>query len=75
MLEVGHVFSKNGYTLCILNVLDYNEKKYVFVAAEKEKIEYLFYEIIFTDVGYKLVEVLDEPTMFALFELVENSKE
>ena len=71
MLEIGQEFNKNGSRYCLLEILEYNLKKYVLFSVESEKIEYLFYEVFQEGKNYNFSLVTDEETKFALYEQVE----
>lgn len=71
MLEIGQIFEKNGYEFCVLDIIDYNMKKYVLFSIEAEKVEYAFYEINFINDRYNLKKIDDnlvECTLFNIFE-------
>ena len=75
MLEVGHILKKNGRTFCVLDILEFNMKKYVLFSVEDTKLEFLFYEILPSSDGYHLNLVKDDELEFKLFELVEGEKD
>ena len=73
MFEVGKVFKKNGKDYCVLDILDYNYKKYLLLSEKGEKISFDFYEITMPDNNnYELVMVNDANLNNSLFELFEN---
>lgn len=75
MFEVGQIFNRDGYEFCVLKIFDFNGKKYILFGVEKEKIEYMFYEVLYNESGYNLRKVVDDETNFALFEFVDYNKE
>ena len=75
MFRIGQVFNKDGYDFCILDLIDYNGKKYALLSVEKEQIEYLFYEIVHNEDGYELIHIYDNEIEFALFNIFENKGE
>lgn len=71
-LEVGQVFNKFGMSFYVLDILDFNFKKYVLMAMEKEKTQYHFYEVISNGKDYKLKMVEDDLLEYNLFEVFEQ---
>lgn len=74
MIEVGQIFQRKGYSLCVLDILDYNQKKYALFSVEREKVEYKFYEIMFDNAGYHLEQITDTEVENALFSIVDNKE-
>lgn len=74
MLEVGQTFKKNGYDLCVLDLINYDGRNFALLAVEKDKLEYLFYEMIKNDNNFDLKLVSDNETNFALFDIIESSR-
>lgn len=72
MIEIGQEFMRDGYSLCILDIFDYNLKKYVLMSMEREKVEYKFYEIIYLNGSYQLNQVNDHRLEHTLFAVVEG---
>ena len=74
MIEVGQIFNRNGYTLCVLDIIDYNFKKYALISVEREKVEYKFYEVIYANSNFHLEQVVDTSIEHALFSIVESNE-
>ncbi|MBR6516459.1 MAG: hypothetical protein IKT40_06340 [Bacilli bacterium] len=72
MIEIGQEFSRDGYSLCVLDIFDYNFKKYALMSIEREKVEYKFYEIIYINSTYRLAQVNDTTLEHQLFAVVEG---
>ena len=72
MLEVGQIFIRGGIQLCVLDLIDYNSKKYALISAEDDKIEFLFYEMIHENGKYNLNLVSDDELNCILLEKVEE---
>ena len=75
MLEIGQMFKKNGYTYCVLDFVNFDNKKYVLFSLESEKLSYLFYEIHEDETGYNLLKVNDDNLNFKLLEIIENKED
>lgn len=74
-LEIGHIFEKNGITYCVLDILDYEGKKYILFSIEDDKLDYLFYEVEYANHEYILNLLTDELLINKLFEIVEGKNE
>ena len=72
MFKIGQVFHKNGFDFCILDILEYESKQYLLCSVEKDKLEYIFYDVHYESGKYNLVQVLDQQLEFNLFELFEQ---
>lgn len=72
MFNIGQVFKKDGQEICILDIIQYENRQYAFMSVESEKLEYLFYEIIQVNQGYNLNLVTNEDFNNILFSLVER---
>ncbi len=75
MLEVGQIYKKNGYTYCLIDIINYENKKYGLFSLESNKIAYIFYEIFETNNGYSLKRVNDEQLNFKLLEIIEKEED
>ena len=75
MLSVGQIYNKNGKDFCVLDLIDYNTKKYVLMSAESDKIEFLFFTILQGDGFIRLEQVVDKELEFTLFHIIETKKE
>lgn len=75
MLQIGQVFNKNGLNLYVLDIIDYNFKKYVLFTLEDEELQYLFYEMEITKNGCNLKMVEDNKLEFTLFNIFEAKGE
>lgn len=75
MLEVGQVFNKNDKVFCVLDIIDFNMKKYALFSVESDKLDYVFYEVIANEDGYNLNVVNDNKIIFELFNIIEGEKD
>ncbi len=73
MFQVGQIFKRDGYELCVLDIVNYNNKYYIFTSVEKEKIEFLFYEVEKHNTSYALKKVSDDMLEAQLFSIVDNN--
>ena len=74
MLEVGQIYNKDGFQYCVLDFINYNNKRYVLLSRESEKITYIFFELFeFNDI-FQLVEVKDEVMNNILLECFERKE-
>lgn len=79
MLEVGQIFRKNDQIYCVIDVLDFNMKKYVLFSVESDgeeenELDYSFYEIVKNNSNFELSLVMDENINYELFKIVEGEK-
>ena len=75
MIEVGHIFTRDNIKFCVVDILDYNSKKYGLVSVENNTgLKFDFYEITQNDDGCKLNKVYDDELILDLMELVEEEK-
>lgn len=63
---------KNDYIYCVIDILDFNMKKYVLFSVESDdeednELDYLFYEIVKNNSNYELNLVTDENINYELF--------
>lgn len=74
MLEVGQIFKRNDNELCLLKLIEYDNKHYALFSVENTKMEYLFYEVLYnTNNGsFNLTLVNDDDLNNVLFEIVEE---
>ena len=70
MLKIGQIFEKDGIELCLLEIVELFDKKYVLFSAQLEKMEYYFYEVVFLEEGYKFIMVEDEEINNKLFNSI-----
>lgn len=75
MFKVGQIFNKEGKEFCLLEIINYNNCVYGFFSIEDKKLDYIFYEIKQTEMGYNLNVVVDKNLNNILFSLVESSDE
>lgn len=71
MISEGQTYIVDGIKLCVLETIDYANKKYAFMYLEDKNVKFKFYEILDTGVGYDLKEVEDN---VILEYLASNSK-
>lgn len=77
MLEVGQVFERNGYELCLIELFVYNNVQYAMFSIENmnennDKLKYKFYSVNYTEDGYELKEVVEENLLFTFYDMFEK---
>ena len=72
MLQVGHVFKRDGQTFCLIDFVDYGEKRYALFSVEAPKIIYVFYEINQNETGYNLIGIHDDDLNNKLLSIFEE---
>lgn len=75
MLEIGQIFEKNNYEFCLIDIVNYENKKYGLFSLESNKLSYVFYEILESENSYNLLKVNDEQLNFKLLEIFENRED
>ena len=77
MLEVGQVFKRNDYELCLIELFIHNNVQYAMFSIENmkkndNKLNYKFYTVNYVADGYDLNEVVDEHLLFTLYDMFEK---
>lgn len=80
MLEIGQTFNKNGYELCLIELLLLNNSQYALFSVENINdksipLTYKFYLVNYINGDYKLDEVVDEKLLFQLYEIIEKKED
>ena len=71
MIQEGQVFNRGETKIHVLELLDFEGKKYAFMYLEDKNVMFKFYEIVDDGTGFNLTEVEDERI---LEYLTTNSK-
>lgn len=58
--QVGQVFNKNNNEMCLIELINYDDKCYGLFSIEGTKVTFAFYEIYDTGSNYKLLAITDD---------------
>lgn len=75
MFQIGQIFNKNGIEMCVVDIIEYNMKKYLLMSQENECIDYVFYEMQKSELGYKLIKINDDELNYNLFNICGGIKD
>jgi len=72
MLKIGQTFNINNEIFCVLDLISFVDRNFVFFSKEIDKIKYVLYEYICIDGKYNFIEVEDKELYFNLIEILER---
>lgn len=75
--QVGQVFNKNNNEMCLLELINYENKLYGLFSMESNKVTFIFYEIYDTGTNYKLLAITDDNLnnkLLSIFEEMNNDE-
>lgn len=77
MLEVGQIFKRDEYELCLIKLFMYNNVQYAMFSIENmkvnvDKLKYKFYTVNYVSGAYQLNEVVEDNLLFELYYMMEK---